>query len=252
MESNPVDPLTLHIAEALRQEKMRQALELAAADIEIRIDTGEVAGFVENFLEARWQSVLALAHSGGDPAILAAARQTMDDLILSVQSKDNAAQCKELAARLPAILGAVNAGLDMIHWNSPSRAIFFAELAERHRMIVRFPLSTRRRIEVAVNVAQKASERRWNKDSRAQQISDIDSFMPSVHLLQAGDWVEFQREGDALRDYKVAWISPMRSMFIFIDNDGQDFFAVSAEDLARNFRDQGAQLVATPDDAKQD
>jgi hypothetical protein len=245
MTASLMDPLSVRIAEALRQEQMRQALEQAAADIDHRIDTGEVPGFIEIFLEARWQSVLALAHSSGDPQELAAARQTMDDLIWSVQPKDNAAQCKVLLGRLSAILGAVNAGLNAIHWNSPARAVFFSQLAQRHSLTVRHPLSARRRVEVAVNAAQKASERRWSKDSRAQQLSD-DMHIQSVHGLQIADWLVFRRDSDLFRRYKVAWISPMRSMFIFIDPDGQDFFALSADDLVQNFRDQSVRVAAAP------
>ena len=83
------DALQPHIAEALRQEKMQQAHECAAADVARRIETGEVADFVEVFLETQWTRILMLAHSvaAQKPETLAHALQTMDALIDSVTPK---------------------------------------------------------------------------------------------------------------------------------------------------------------------
>jgi hypothetical protein len=241
--ASPPDPLTLRIAQALRHEQVRQAHELAAADIALRIETGEVAGFLELFLETHWQAVLVHAHAGGAPQVLAQALRTMDDLIWSVQPKTSAAQCKELLARLGAILGAVNAGLDQIDWHSPERSAFFTQLAQRHALLVRVPVSTRRRVEWAVNIAEKISERRWHKENRAQQAVEEDASMQLVNQLHAASWIEFRRDNHVLENYKVAWISPRRSIFILIDGDGLDFFSVTAEDLAQNFRNQSARII---------
>ncbi|MGZ5801077.1 MAG: DUF1631 family protein, partial [Burkholderiaceae bacterium] len=49
------------IAEAMRQERMLQAHKKAERDIALRVETGEVAGFVETFLVNQWTQVLALA-----------------------------------------------------------------------------------------------------------------------------------------------------------------------------------------------
>src|SRR3712207_7772335 len=46
------------IADALRQEKMRAAQEAAEEDVAQRIETGEVASFVEQFLETQWVRIL--------------------------------------------------------------------------------------------------------------------------------------------------------------------------------------------------
>jgi hypothetical protein len=239
----PQDPLTVRIAQALRHEQVRQAHELAAADIALRIETGEVAGFLELFLETHWQAVLVQAHAGGVPQVLAQALRTMDDLIWSVQPKTSAAQCKELLARLSTILGAVNVGLDQIAWHSPERNAFFTQLAQRHALLVRVPVSTRRRVEWAVNIAEKISERRWHKENRAQQAVEEDASMQLVNQLHAASWIEFRRDNHVLENYKVAWISPRRSIFILIDGDGLDFFSVTAEDLAQNFRNQSARII---------
>src|SRR5690606_2460098 len=69
------DALVKPIAEALRQEKISQARAAAEKDVIARLETGEVAGFVEAFLETQWVRILTLAHStrSSKPEVLAKA-----------------------------------------------------------------------------------------------------------------------------------------------------------------------------------
>jgi hypothetical protein len=151
------------VEQALKQEKMRLAREFAENDVAIRTDTGEVAGFVEEFLRKQWIRILTIAHNVKEekPNALENALRTMDDLIWSLKPKNTSEERKELVSKLPAMLTLLNAWLNAIKWDEPDRVLFFSKLAERHAAIARAPLelSPRRQLEIAVNIAQRASEK---------------------------------------------------------------------------------------------
>lgn len=236
------------IAEALRQEKMRLAQEAAEHDVALRVETGEVAGFVEVFLETQWVRILTLAHSVKEtkPEVLRKALSAMDNLVWSVKPKTSPEQRKELISKLPSILAMINAWLNAIKWDDPERVVFFSNLAERHAALVRIQteLSPRHQVETAVNVAQKASERRMSKRLKDEHGKRIDSFTTMVEDIEQGCWFEFERNNGQMATFKLTWISPHRSRFIFTNRVGQDPIAFSAEELAQILRDRKANIVS--------
>lgn len=237
------------IAEALRQERMRMAQAAAEHDVALRVETGEVAGFVEVFLETQWTRILTLAHSVNDkkPEVLRKALAVMDDLVWSVKPKVSPDQRKELITKLPSILAMVNAWLNAIKWNDPERVVFFSSLAERHAALVRVQteLSPRHQIETAVNVAQKASERRMTKRFKQEREKRYDEFTRMVEEIQQGCWVEFARNNGQLSKFRLSWISPYRNHFIFTNRVGHEPFSFTAEELAQTLRDRTASIVPT-------
>lgn len=243
-ESSALQP---RIDEALRQEKMQQAREQAESDVAGRIESGEVAGFVEVFLETQWTDILTLAHSvaARKPEALEKALQAMDDLIWSVRPKVSPEERKELVSKLPAMLTLINAWLNAVKWDAPERVTFFSNLVARHAAIVRLPAerSSRHRIEQAVNVAQKASERRLSKRAREMHEPPIDQFVHVVDSIEPGSWVEFVRKNGQAGAFRLAWISPLRTRFIFSNRYSDESFVFTAGELAAALRDQGAQLL---------
>ena len=235
------------IAEAMKQEKIRQARELANNDVASRTDTGEVPGFVEVFLEEQWINILVLAHSVKEskPQALENTLKTMDDLIWSVKPKTNAEECKELVSKLPAMLSSLSAWLNTIKWEDPSRLLFFSKLAERHAAIARAPMemSPRQQLEIAVNVAQKASERRFTRNPHDHTFTD--RYIQMLDQIQHGNWFDFTRNNGSIVRFKLAWISPRRSRFIFTNRQGHDAFSISTEELLDIFRSEKVHMIST-------
>jgi hypothetical protein len=235
------------IAQAMRQEKIQSARDLAEDDVAARIETGEVAGFVEVFLETQWTRILTMAHCVADskPHVLGQARDTMDDLIWSLKPKTNQNERKELLTRLPAMLSMINAWLNMTKWNESERVLFFSHLSDRHAAIMRAPfeLSQRRHVEMAVNAAQKASERELSTRARKMEQRPLDHFGHMVNGIERGEWVEFVRADGTKVKFKLAWVSPRRTQFIFTNRQGQGSFSFTEEELANTFRDQKATIV---------
>ncbi|NGZ84987.1 DUF1631 family protein [Duganella aceris] len=250
------------IAAALKQEKMAESGKLAKNSVALRIGTGEVIAVVEAFLEQRWVSVLTVAYSIEDdkPGAVNNATRTMDELIWSVRPKLNGDERKQLIARLPGLLSQLNKWLDVIKWQDADRLQFFAELAECHASIVRAPIemSPERQLEISMQVAQRAAERRLQLQAKADaeekaaaealvhrpapDAEDEDAAV-EVDGLARGMWLEFMQDGGGSRKVKLAWISPLRTLYIFSTAARQEAFSMSGEQLAQRFRERTAQVV---------
>ncbi|MBC3934729.1 DUF1631 family protein [Undibacterium sp. CY7W] len=245
------------IQTALRKEKIKQASMTATQTVAVRVGSGEVVAFVETFLENRWTKVLTLAYSVKEekPQAVEDAIRTMDDLIWSVKPKITLQDRQELLNRLPAILARLNKWLSLIKWEDADRVRFFAELAECHASIVRAPLelSPDKQLEIAVEAAQHAAERRLEKraeaEKKAQQqaeqqaVAEEDPAVMLVDSLERGVWIELQQPAAAPVKVRLAWVSPMRSLFIFTSSQKEQNFSLPVKQLQQAFREQKARLL---------
>ncbi|HEX7645233.1 MAG TPA: DUF1631 family protein [Burkholderiaceae bacterium] len=234
--------LATPVRRALRQERLEVATEAARQDIATRIDTGDVVAFVESFLQNRWVKVLALAYSVQEakPKAIESAVQTMDDLIWSVKPKATAEERKELVAKLPHVLAMLNKWFDIVKLDNAERLQFLSELAECHASIVRAPLdmTPERRIEIAVEAAKEAAERRLQKKEE-QATQDEEKRLAAEYAesrlegLERGTWFEFDGVEDEDKTVvQLKWISPMKSLFIFSPRSKSGSFSMPAEKLA--------------------
>ncbi len=247
-ENAAASALATPITQALQAEKIRMAGRSARNDVAVRIRTGEVSAFVEAFLESRWITVLTLAHSISDerPDVLTNAIRTMDDLLWSIKPKLNAEQRRELIARLPMILAMLNKWLTVIKWDDADRLRFFADLAECHASIVRAPidLSPERQVEIAVEVARKAAEHRLDLQAREPEEVAPDQFVVTVELLHRGTWLAFEQASGEVRQVRLAWVSPLRTLYIFTNGQREEAFSMPADELARQFRENRVRILA--------
>jgi hypothetical protein len=239
--------LATPIARALKQERKLQAQRAARHEVALRIGTGEVAAFVETFLEDKWVSVLTLAYVARDekPHAVDSALRTMDELVWSVKPKITAEERKELLSRLPPMIAMLNKWLDMIKWTDEGRVQFFTELARCHASLVRAPLevSPQRQVELAIAAAQQAAERRELRRASQQPVPEPDACDETVARLQSGAWLCFREEGRDMVRLKLAWVSPMRNLFLFSTRDRKEAKSLEAEQLAQALREQRAQVV---------
>jgi len=242
------EALSEPIAKALKKEQRLQAVKAAKHEVALRIDTGEVVAFVESFLEDKWVPVLTLAYSVRDskPQAVTSAVRTMDELVWSVKPKMTPEEREDLLGRLPPLLAMLNKWLDLIKWDDDSRTQFFAELAECHASIVRAPLdlTPKRQVEIALEAARQAAERRQQKLAKTEPKPVADLFTARVQELQCGNWITFTPKKGAPQKLKLAWISPSRSYFVFSTRAKQEALSLSAESLAQALRDQRAHILS--------
>lgn len=117
----------------LARLERRDSVQLeAAARMGERLATQVLPAVLRRFLVGPWARVIAQAevdHGLGDPAVQQAWR-TVDDLLWSLDVPSDAAGRRRLAARLPALLAALRAGMGAIGLAEPERqAVFDALLA---------------------------------------------------------------------------------------------------------------------------
>jgi hypothetical protein len=248
-EAAATEALAPKIGSALKQEKIGQATKAAKHEVALRIGTGEVVAFVEGFLEKKWVPVLTLAYSIKDekPDAVENAIKTMDDLVWSVKPKITATERKELVARLPGMLAALNQWLNLLKWEDAERLQFFAELAECHASIVRAPLelSPQRQLEIAMDVAKQAAERRLQKRASQAPEPAPDAADRQVKQLERGVWMEFSNADGTPNRVRLAWVSPLQTLYIFSTRDRKEAFSLSAENLALALRQEQAKVLST-------
>jgi len=236
------------VASALKQEKLQVATRAARDAVALRVEAGEVEPVVSGFLEQRWTTVMTFAYSieGDKPGAVGNATRAMDELIWSVKPKQTQEQRKALIAKLPRLLQTLNKWLDAIRWQDAERLQFFARLAECHASIVRAPieLSPERQLELAVEAAQQDALRRVElEQAAAEQEAARRQAISPVDGLERGMWFEFKTL-DAARKVKLAWVSPLRTLFIFSGAGRREAFSLSAEKLAELLHAGSARVLA--------
>ncbi|CAH0171553.1 hypothetical protein SRABI118_01008 [Massilia sp. Bi118] len=247
-ENAQQEAIAAPVASALKQEKMQVATRAARDAVQLRVQAGDVGQVVSGFLEQRWTTVMTFAYSidADKPGAVVNATRAMDELIWSVKPKQTQEQRKALIGKLPRLLATLNKWLDAIRWQDAERLQFFARLAECHASIVRAPieLSPERQLELAVEAAQQDALRRVELEqaaagqeaARQQMISPVDG-------LERGMWFEFKTTEGA-RKVKLAWVSPLRTLFIFSGAGRREAFSLSAEKFAELLHAGAARVLA--------
>lgn len=247
-ETQATEAIAEPIAIALKQEKVYAATRSAKTAVAARVSSGEVVAVLETFLENKWTSVMTVAYSVEEekPGAVSSATKTMDDLIWSVKPKITHEERRQLIAKLPGLLATLNKWLDVIKWQEADRLQFFAELAECHASIVRAPLdiTPERQLEIAVEVAQEDARRRLEKENEAATAPEVevDDAVVAVETLERGTWLQFTQTDGSLVKAKLAWVSPLKTLYIFSLGGRKESFSLSSEKLVAGMR---AQKVTT-------
>jgi len=237
------------IANATRQEKRVAAERSAQRAVALRLAGEQLVPAVAGFLEQRWSAALALAYTIEDtrPGAIENATRTMEDLIWSVKPKATQEQRKALIAHLPALLASLNKWLDATRWQDAERLQFFAELAECHASIVRAPieLAPERQLELAVEAAQQDALRRVAQEQAQAEDEAQASQGPEADTLaglERGMRLELAEEG-RVRKVRLAWVSPLRTLYIFSGAARQEAFSLPAGRLADLLRAGAIRVV---------
>uniref|UniRef100_UPI00375262F2 DUF1631 family protein n=1 Tax=Undibacterium sp. TaxID=1914977 RepID=UPI00375262F2 len=63
-----------------------------------------------------------------------------------------------------------------------------------------------------------------------------DDATKQVAALERGMWLDFSDEGEQVTRFKLTWISPKRTSFIFANRQGDQAFSISSTDLENKYR----------------
>jgi hypothetical protein len=66
----------------------------------------------------------------------------------------------------------------------------------------------------------------------------------AVDSLERGMWLEFRQPDGSARKLKLAWVSPLRTLFIFSAGAGRDAFSMPVEKVLEALRAGSASVAA--------
>jgi len=105
-------------------------------------------------------------------------------------------------------------------------------------------LAPERQLELAVEAARQDALRRVELENAAAEQAVARAAATSVvDDLERGMWFEF-RADDGARKVKLAWVSPLRTLFIFSGAGRREAFSLSADKLAGALHAGRARLLA--------
>jgi len=246
-ENASSEALATAISQVIQQEKIIQANKDAKTELALRVGTGEIIAFVETFLENKWVKVLTLALSIKDekPHLVTSAIKTMDDLIWSVKPKITMEERKELITKLPTMLSMLNKWLNIAKLHDTERLQFFANLAACHASLVRAPfeMPQQKQVELSIDIPKQTAEQHIQNSANSSQDPNKDEFIDWVHSIERGAWIEFIQPDGASKKFKLSWISPLRTLYIFSSGDKKETFSLSSEQLAQSCKENRVQII---------
>ncbi len=99
---------------------------------------------VRDFICGPWSQAIVVAtrRDGADAEAPQALRQTVRELVFSLQPKRTLEERKRFISTLPALMGALKDGMAAVGWPEPRRDAFFGELMTLHAGSLKAPLSS--------------------------------------------------------------------------------------------------------------
>ena len=237
------------IQPAARQEQDQEALAQAQAQADeviharLKALSEPLAPFLPPFLTNQWRDVIAHAdvREHEAPGSRAAALQTMDQLIWSVQPKTRAEDRRQLVQVLPELVRQINAGLDALGWDGNPRAKFTRRMIATHMQAIRMKAP-----EAEGTDTQNAALEEQDASAQAMQALDQrrarklagheDAYDQMAQEMSRGLWFEMQEPGQTAHRCRLSWISPMRTRFLFTNREGYDAFVRSEREVAAMLR----------------
>lgn len=210
-----------------------------------------------------------------DP-VVARYKQLCVDLVWSAQPKVTPEDRRRLVALLPKMIGGIREGLGLIGYPSEQETRFFAELMQIHSAAVRASgpvaqapididqFANRLRdmvVERDVHAVAPTGETKLSEQAQRRvaveshgevELADVSSgesesdvldlSRPSeqtvnawVQALQRGNWYEL-RVDDSYVKVRLAWISPLRSFYLFVPTTGLRAHSLHPDALRRSLR----------------
>jgi len=79
--------------------------------------------------------------------------------------------------------------------------------------------------------------------ARSGEIEEKDEHETTVQQLKRGTWIEYQLEDGSPARAKLAWVSPLKGIYLFTNRLGQRAMSINGEGLAAKFRDGEARII---------
>jgi hypothetical protein len=79
--------------------------------------------------------------------------------------------------------------------------------------------------------------------ARSGEVEEKDEYESRVQQLKRGTWIEYQLEDGTSARAKLAWVSPLKGIYLFTNRLGQRAMSINGEGLAAKLREGQARVI---------
>jgi hypothetical protein len=220
------------IEEANRAEQRDDARRDMGLRMERRIAEKNVDDTLAEFLRGPWRDALStyFVDREANPEAWNTALAKTDILIWSVMPKSAQSESNQLRAELPSLLATLSAGLDRVDFSGEPRVAFMNYLMERQAQSVRRMASASMAAVMATSVPSAAPAALAAPQEAASEEDGLDAVDLPFDIAGATVDSALVRDqwfvldlglAEPLR-YRLSWISPKRTKFVFTNRDGAE------------------------------
>ncbi len=186
---------------------------------------------VRSFAETTWADFLARlrAHYGEDSPHWQMGVATLDEMLWSIVAKERAGQKARLTKMIPGLVRNLRAGLKSESVPEERAEQFLKTLYDLHIAAIKPPV-------------EEAQPELPPPPILSHAITNVHDY---VSEMPTGTWLAFRR-GEETVNARLAWVSPMRTKYIFTSRARRRAFVYSPEELAYQLGSGKAALVVEP------
>ncbi|CAN5465942.1 hypothetical protein BH10PSE17_BH10PSE17_21690 [soil metagenome] len=209
------------VADKIEKAALDEAHSFAVEEVEKRVarrfELADIGATLGRFLDDHWRRVLIKRCIGRDdePELWSQSLEAMDVLIWSVLPKINSIERGELLKSLPGLLRHINESLDMIEWSGPERDRFMKYLMDTHATVVRTA------VPQVLPGSVPMSTPRLAQDSTVDEVAAKPPSGMTQFGVERGDWFVLEMGEETSLRYRLSWVSPMRTKYIFTSREGE-------------------------------
>lgn len=222
---------------------------------------------IVEFMTTIWQQVMlhVYAYHGEQSPVWQSSLKTMQDLIWSVTPKLNTEDRLTLVAMLPELLNQLRDGMNLIQIEPSRREIIFSGLVACHAVAVKaglqaknLPPDSEENMRTAISEQQNvvmdniptiesidAVPEHFDFPADPVDAPEEDEFTEQARALKKGMWVEFLNTDGSKRTARLSWVSSLRGIYLFTNNQGLDAITITLLRLAARFRSGDARIIKT-------
>ena len=219
---------------ALTAEESEKDRAQVLAQIRDKLAGLSVPFDVRSFAETVWVDYVTslVDQDGVDGESVQGALRTLDDMLWSIVAKERTAQKARLTKMIPALIGALRKGAQALQVPADRAKSFFDALYQLHIAAIKPK-------EPEAKPDEAAQQGPATRPLPAANVNDY------VNEMVPGTWLQFRTDKGPI-NARLAWISPLRSKYIFTSRSRSRAFIYSPEDLAYELGAGRAMLIVEP------
>lgn len=261
-EQHKVDLAVVRGIEALQAREAAEQSKAAAHEAVLASLAGQqVPLAIQDFIVRYWQTLLARVHekSGPESPSWRIALSTMANLIWSVQPKHDQVERSSLVALIPSLLKELNMGADSLSMPIEDRELFFATLVPCHTLALKAITLEGEMTAQPVMVPAEVPPMVESNEFEPVPVAPVATLGPAARRapppapppsaesvidgLRLGSWVECTRDDGSVVKTRLAWISPMKGIYLFANRDGESVLSITVRGLQAKVRSGEVRVI---------